>query len=634
MERCRDIEALIESIRAVRIGVIGDYCVDAYWTMDDGMSERSVETGLATRPVRGQRYELGGAGNIVNNLLALGAGRVEAFGVVGDDPFGREMVRILESRGVDRQGLLTQGQDWNTPVYIKPIREDQEDQRIDFGGYNVLQEAVGAGLITRIGAALKDLDAFIVNQQLPRGIHTPSVQSALNELFRLHPGKVFIVDARDLSGNYTGCMHKLNDFEATTLCGGTHRPGDVIMLEEVRSAAETLYRRWQKPTLITRGSRGCLVADADGQHLVPGLHITGPTDTVGAGDSMLAGVAAALAAHRSPAEAALFGNFVAGVTVQKLFQTGTASPQELLAIGADPEYVYEPELADDPRKATHWKGTEIEMVIPLPEKLTITHAIFDHDGTISTLRQGWEAVMEPMMIKAILGDQYAAADETLYARVVKRVRDFIDRTTGIQTLVQMQGLVKLVKEFGVVPSHEVLDEFRYKAIYLDTLMELVRERLGKLNRKELDVGDFTVKKAPAFLARLHQAGVKLYLASGTDEKDVIAEAEALGYAALFEGRIYGAVGDVTKEAKRMVLDRILRDIGVSQSSRLVTFGDGPVEIRETRKRGGLTVGVASDEVCRYGMNPAKRSRLIRAGAHVVTPDFSQLGEVLELLGIA
>jgi phosphoglycolate phosphatase-like HAD superfamily hydrolase len=217
---------------------------------------------------------------------------------------------------------------------------------------------------------------------------------------------------------------------------------------------------------------------------------------------------------------------------------------------------------------------------------------------------------------------------------VKRVREFIDKTTGIQTLVQMQGLVSLVREFGVVPENDRLDAFQYKAIFLETLMTLVHERLGKLGRHELDVSDFTVKKAPEFLRRLQQAGVKLYLASGTDEQDVRVEAEALGYAPLFEGRIYGAVGDVSKEAKRMVLDRILRDIGAGQSSRLVTFGDGPVEIRETRKRNGLTVGLASDEVCRHGLNPAKRSRLIRAGAHVVVPDYSQVEALLRVLGLS
>lgn len=102
---------------------------------------------------------------------------------------------------------------------------------------------------------------------------------------------------------------------------------------------------------------------------------------------------------------------------------------------------------------------------------------------------------------------------------------------------------------------------------------------------------------------------------------------------MFEGGIFGAVGDVTKEAKRMVLDRILNEIEKSNGGQLVLFGDGPVEIREARKRGGATVGIASDEVKRHGLNEKKRSRLIKAGADLIIPDFSQLPELLRLLNV-
>ena len=121
------------------------------------------------------------------------------------------------------------------------------------------------------------------------------------------------------------------------------------------------------------------------------------------------------------------------------------------------------------------------------------------------------------------------------------------------------------------------------------------------------------------------------LASGTDQDDVVAEASAMGYAELFTGGIYGSIGDVHHDAKRVVLDRILRDLGPDGMAGLVTFGDGPVEMRESRKRGGYAVGVASDEIRRFGMNPAKRSRLIRAGADLVIPDFSQLDPLLQML---
>lgn len=126
----------------------------------------------------------------------------------------------------------------------------------------------------------------------------------------------------------------------------------------------------------------------------------------------------------------------------------------------------------------------------------------------------------------------------------------------------------------------------------------------------------------------------LFLASGSDQDDVQREAEALGYAALFVGRIYGSIGVPEKDAKKIVLDRILTDVGSDSAGRLITFGDGPVEIRETHKRGGYTMGIATDEVRRFGLNPSKRARLIRAGADLIVPDFSQHRKLLELLGVA
>jgi phosphoglycolate phosphatase-like HAD superfamily hydrolase len=191
----------------------------------------------------------------------------------------------------------------------------------------------------------------------------------------------------------------------------------------------------------------------------------------------------------------------------------------------------------------------------------------------------------------------------------------------------------MVREAGFLPESEILDASGYKRIYNLALMDLVKRRMEQLERGELGVEDFTLKNAVQLLGELHGAGVRLYLASGTDEQDVILEAEALGYASLFEGRIYGASQDMAHDAKRMVLDRILGEIGAKNAAHMVTFGDGPVEIRETRKRGGLTVGVASNELQRFGLQLEKRTRVIRAGAHLVVPDFSQLGALLGILQV-
>jgi phosphoglycolate phosphatase-like HAD superfamily hydrolase len=194
----------------------------------------------------------------------------------------------------------------------------------------------------------------------------------------------------------------------------------------------------------------------------------------------------------------------------------------------------------------------------------------------------------------------------------------------------MEALVEMVREFGFVPPEKIRDKFGYKQIYNDALMEQVSKRIEKFKRSELDINDYTVKNSLEFVRALKKKGVKLYLASGTDRQDVEAETKALGYADLFDGGIYGSVGDITKYSKKMVIDNIMSEHDL-QGPELAVFGDGPVELRECRKREGIAVGIASDEIRRHGLNIEKRTRLIKAGAHVVTPDFSQYHKLLKFL---
>ncbi len=626
------LDDLLSRISRVRVGVIGDFCLDAYWTLDASLSEVSVETGLATRPVTGQRYSLGGAGNVAANLAALGVAAVRAFAVLGDDPFGREMGRLLDAIGVDQRAVLVQGARWDTPVYIKPVDGDSEQGRIDFGNSNELLPQTAERLLSELQAALAELDLVIVNQQLVRGVHTEKLRAGLAAL--IGGSRVpFICDSRSFSDSYEGAMRKLNDREALRLVGVSWETADPVPRADAETAVARLFSRWKMPVFLTRGPRGMLVRDASGTHEVPGLQILGRIDTVGAGDSALASIAAALAAGADPRSAAALGNLAAGVTVKKLFVTGTATAEEIRSIGTDPDYVYNPELAEDTRAARFVQDAEIEVIGPLPAAVRPTHAIFDNDGTISTLREGWEKIMEPVMVRAILGAGWKTAEEKLFLTVRERVHDYVEKTTGVQTLVQMHGLVEMVREFAVVPPAEVKTPMGYKAVYNEELLAMVEGRVAKLRRSELCVDDFTVKGAIPFLKALHAAGVKLYLASGTDENDLLSEAAALGHASLFEHRIHGAVGDVNVEAKRIVLEKILSEIGAANAHTLVTFGDGPVEMRETKRRGGRAVGVASDELRRFGWNLRKRTRLIRAGADLVAPDFSQWKALCRVLGV-
>lgn len=627
------LQEVVDRISKVKIAIVGDFCLDAYWFIDESASEISIETGQPTRPVSQQKYSLGGAGNVANNLAAMNVKDIRAFGVIGNDPFGVEMVSIMKAAGIDSRNLVVQNEGWSTHVYIKPYAGELEQSRIDFGNFNSLSGITAGLLIQKLIGEVNDVDLVIVNQQVLSGIHTEYFRQKLVEAINLFPDKIFIADSRNFTDYYKGAYRKMNDNEAVRLCGIARGPDETVPYSEVLRAAENLYERYRKPLLITRGSKGSIITDDKGISEIAGLMIISRVDTVGAGDSYLAGAAAALAAGYSLETAAELGTYVAGVTVQKLFQTGTATPEEILMIGQDPDLTYNSEIAEDIRHAKYYNNTEIEIINRSAGDLNIKYAIFDNDGTVSTLREGWEMIMGPMMVRSILGEKYQESDISLVKKIKARADELIDKTTGIQTLMQMKILLGLIRELGFVPEDKMLDEYGYKEIYNNELMKMVKQREEKLLKGELTAEDLTMKNSVLFLNILHKAGIKLYLTSGTDEDDVKHEASVLGYDQLFEGRIYGAVGDINKEAKKIVLDRILDSIGESKAGLIATFGDGPVEIRETRKRGGTAVGVASNEVRRYGMNPVKRARLIKAGADIIVPDFSQSGELLKLLNI-
>jgi len=629
----KTIKDILAKTKKARIAVVGDFCLDVYWFLNESASVKSLETGLPTWPVGKQAYSLGGAGNVVKNIQALGCENIQAYGIVGKDPWGQKLRQNLNDLGVNCDGLKTQEENWATPSYIKPYRDQEELNRIDFGNFNKLDSDTSDSLLATLEKEIQELDIVIINQQIENSLFTKDFIKKLLVLIDKYKETPFILDSRHNSADFPGALLKINDHEAVRLAGIQIPEEALVLREHSLKAAETLYKKLNKTIFITRGPRGCIIVGRDGVEEIPGIQAPGKIDTVGAGDSMLAGISVALASGQDALNAASIGNFTAAVTIQKIFQTGTASPKELIEMACEPNFVWRPELAEDTRKARYHQKTEFEIITKLRENFKASHIIFDHDGTISTLREGWELIMEPMMAKAVLGEKFESADESLYQQALDQIRIFINKTTGIQTLTQMQGLVEMIRDFGCVPKKEIKDEFAYKAIYNDALMEMVKSRVAKLNRAELERDDFLIKNAFPLLEHLYKKGVKLYMASGTDQEDVIEEASALGYADYFEGRIYGAVSDVTKEAKRQVLDRILQDIGDTARQGLVAIGDGPVEIRETQKRGGLSIGIASDEIRRFGLNPGKRKRLIQAGADIIIPDYSQLEVFLNLLGV-
>ncbi|NOY37350.1 MAG: carbohydrate kinase [Chlorobi bacterium] len=628
-ERVRDI---LKKINGVNIAVYGDFCLDAYWIMDPDGSEVSVETGLKAEAVIEHKYSPGGAGNIVANLAALKPAAIKVIGVVGNDIHGRELTAHLQDLGADTGALTIQNEHFDTYTYTKKYYGEKEDPRIDFGTKNKRSPGTDKEILKNIETALESYDVLIFNQQVAGSIPDPEFIEQANRLFEKYNEKIVILDSRHYNALFRNVYRKTNETEIAVLNGIDVNPQDYISLSDMKKYGKKVYEQYHKPVFVTCGERGIVCIDSTGTTEIPGILLTKKLDPVGAGDTTISALASCLAAGIPPAESAGFANLAAAVTVQKLLTTGTATGEEIIALNKDADYNHQPELAGDERLAEYIPDTEIEIcnTTVISRLGRIKHVLFDNDGTISTLRQGWENVMEPVMIRAIMGDRYETADTALYLKIRDQVRRYIDMSTGIQTILQMEVLVRMVKEFNLVPEEKILDKFGYKKIYNDALMQVVSKRLAKLENGELNIEDFTMKGSVGFLKILREKELKLYLASGTDKEDVFNEAEKLGYANLFNGGIYGSENDINKYSKKMVIDRIIRENHL-QGDELVVFGDGPVEIKECVKSGGIAVGVATDEVRRYGLNPEKRSRLIRAGAQMIIPDFSQAGKLTEVL---
>jgi rfaE bifunctional protein kinase chain/domain len=328
------LSTALDRVGEARVAVFGDFCLDAYWDIDADRSELSVETGLPVRRVRSQAYSLGGAANVVANLAALGVAEVHVVGLVGNDLFGPLLRRMLQEAGADVSGLLDCQADWQTMVFGKPHVDGVEQNRIDFGGFNAPAPETVEALADALEAAAARCTVVVLNQQVPGGTSPAPVVERLNRVVAARPERPFLVDSRDRAALYRGCSLKVNAHEAAALCGQGRQLGIRVPRAEAQAHAQELCRRTGRPAFVTCGADGICVADEHGAEHVAGIRVSGPVDPVGAGDAVVAALAAVIGSGGSARAAARVANLAAAVTVRKLHTTGTATPEELHALAA------------------------------------------------------------------------------------------------------------------------------------------------------------------------------------------------------------------------------------------------------------------------------------------------------------
>jgi rfaE bifunctional protein kinase chain/domain len=324
---------LLNHFSLLKVGVIGDFALDAYWQVDMTRAQLSRETPHFSRPVVSERYAPGAAGNVAQNLAALGVRQIGAFSVLGEDLWGGCLRNELQARRINTEGLLTRPEQ-HTFAYIKPLlvgyETQQEDARLDIVNSQPLLPEAEEELLRRFEGQIDSLQAVLLVDQIEDfGTLTPRLRQRLVELAQTHPHIHFLVDSRQRIAGYRGMILKPNRKEALAAWkpGGDQGYHNQAELEE---AGKSLSRLSGCSVYLTMGESGVIVCDADSGQVIAAAPVRPPIDIVGAGDAFFAALATSLASGGTPCEAGAVANLAAAVTVEKLRQTGTATQKEIL----------------------------------------------------------------------------------------------------------------------------------------------------------------------------------------------------------------------------------------------------------------------------------------------------------------
>lgn len=327
------LDQLLDRFSTLRIAVLGDYFLDSYLDVDPALAEPSVETGKVAHQVIGVKHSAGAAGTVVNNLAALGVGRIHAIGAIGDDGTGWELRRALQRVGCDTDALL-ESDERMTPVYLKPRDVGVpglagEHSRYDTRNRRRTSDSLVRRVIEGAERLWPKIDALILLDQVEEPeyeIVTAEVRRWACERAAANPSRIVWADSRFHIDRFHGLRIKPNQFEVTG--ERPTGPDSRVSTERIAEMLPRLRERQGVPVTVTLGERGLMISDPH-PRLLPAYPADGPIDTTGAGDSVTAAMVAALCAGASHCEAGRLGNLAASITVRQLGTTGTARPKQL-----------------------------------------------------------------------------------------------------------------------------------------------------------------------------------------------------------------------------------------------------------------------------------------------------------------
>jgi bifunctional ADP-heptose synthase (sugar kinase/adenylyltransferase) len=331
------VERVLAAIPGRTVGVLGDLFLDRYLDIDPARDEPSVETGKVAYQVTRVRAYPGAAGTVINNLSALGVGRIYPIALIGDDGEGYELTQALKAtRGVEWGGVQPcPGR--RTPTYTKPMYGTEELNRLDIKNRVPTPDGGQDMILDLLDEAWPQFDALIVLDQVSEdecGVVTKRVRDRLAELAERDGDKFVLADSRERIGLFRNVCVKPNQREMCEAVNPGRWENDETAAED--KALEFAGHHSRRPVYCTLGANGIFIAlplvslaTGAGGRRVPTYPVSGPIDICGAGDSCSAGITSAMVSGLTHEQAAAFGNLVASITIQQIGVTGTATPEQV-----------------------------------------------------------------------------------------------------------------------------------------------------------------------------------------------------------------------------------------------------------------------------------------------------------------
>lgn len=305
-----------------RVVVLGDVMLDEFIWGD--VSRISPEAPVPVVEIKRESTHLGGAANVMANLLALGA-QAWVIGVVGEDAAAEKLrASLRRDGGGQADGLLVADNSRPTTIKTRIIAHNQMVVRADRERRAPVNGETEERIITAVKAALENADALVISDY-DKGVVTPRI---LSEVLPFAYGRMpVLVDPkiRNFDSYRPATLVTPNHHEALRLTNLEEDSDDSLI-----GAARKIRDRLNcDAVLITRGDRGMMLVEADRDPVFVETSAREVYDVTGAGDTVIATLAAGLAAGSSMTEAAMLANYAAGIVVGKL-GTATASSKEVL----------------------------------------------------------------------------------------------------------------------------------------------------------------------------------------------------------------------------------------------------------------------------------------------------------------